>query len=76
MLSDIIRHVYMKTTKLFGLQVLADGRWNDIKSLNETELTDCVKLLLENGMDLECSEKHILIDANGNQLLAKDALGK
>lgn len=76
MLSDIIRHVYKKTTKLFGLQVLADGRWNDIKSLNETALTDCVKLLLENGMELECSEKHILIDVDGNQLLAKDSLGK
>lgn len=48
-ISSLVRNVYKAMHRLFGMQVFADGRWNDIVSVNETLPTDTIHLTLEDG---------------------------
>jgi len=73
-LHDITTHIYKKTIKLLGLQVLGDDGWNDIISVNVTQKSKLVKIVADDGKMLTCSLKHILIKDDGEEVLAKDSL--
>ena len=47
-----------------------------MESLNITEPVEVVQIESEKGRKLLCAKDHILYDENGNEIFAKDALGK
>ena len=73
-LHNITTHIYKKTVKLLGLQVLGDDGWSDIISVNVTEKSKLVEIVTEDDKKLACSMKHILIKDDGEEVLAKDSL--
>lgn len=52
-----------------------DG-WHKVESLNLTEPIEVIQIEAEKGRKLLCAKDHILYDENGNEIFAKDALGR
>ena len=75
-LHETITHTYKKVIRLLGIQVFTDDGWTDIDSVNITEPNEVIKIISQNGKQLLCSPKHILIDNENIEILAKDCIGK
>ena len=75
-LHETITHTYKKVIRLLGIQVFTDDGWTDINSVNITEPNEVIKIISQNGKQLLCSPKHILIDNENIEILAKDCIGK
>lgn len=74
-LHDTIQRLYKRVIRpLFNVEVLSDEGWQKIDSLNITEKTRTVTLKTKHGKHLTCALDHILIDKDGNEVLAKDSL--
>ncbi len=71
-LHNIVRHTYKSIFKLFGLEVETENGWNSIKTLNITFPTEAIIIHTEHH-DIICSKNHILIEKDGNEILAKDS---
>ena len=70
-LHEIIKNFYIKKlVPIFSIEVLGqNGNWNKIKSLNITEKQFRYKIKTEHT-ELLCTENHILIDENEEEILA------
>lgn len=70
-LHEIIKNFYIKRlVPIFSIEVLGqNGNWNKIKSLNITEKQFLYKIKTEHT-ELLCTENHILIDENEEEILA------
>lgn len=70
-LHEIIKNFYIKKLiPIFSIEVLGqNGNWNKIKSLNITEKQFLYKIKTEHT-ELLCTENHILIDENEEEILA------
>lgn len=76
MLHDLINNVYEKIIiPKFQLEILSDEGWNAVKSVNKTEKQDLYEIKSSHH-SLICTKNHILIDSDGNEILAVDSLGK
>lgn len=71
-LHNIVRHAYKSIFKLFGLEVETENGWNSIKTLNITFPTEAIIIHTEYH-NIICSKNHILIEKDGNEILAKDS---
>jgi hypothetical protein len=56
-------------------EVETEDGYRDIMSTNKTVEYEVYKLILENGIVLECADTHILIQEDYSQVFAKDSLG-
>lgn len=76
-LHETIQQVYKKVIKPFiKVEVLSkNGTWNQIQSVNTTYEIETIKITTETKQ-LVCAPNHILILASGDEILAKDCLGK
>lgn len=76
-LHETIQRVYKKVIKPFiKVEVLSkNGIWNQIESVNITNEIETIKIITETKQ-LVCAPNHILILASGDEILAKDCLGK
>ena len=73
-LSEITKNLYLKTLRVFGLQVYTDEGFKDIESINITGKQGYLRLITE-SYTMDCSPNHILIDKDGNEVYAKDSEG-
>ena len=74
-LHNTIKRIYQKVLKpLFNVEVLSDSGWQKIDSVNVTQQASTVTLRTKDNKTLTCALDHILIDENGNEVLAKDSL--
>lgn len=75
-LHNKIKNFYLKCLKpLFSIEVLSEnGEWNKIETLNITDKQYFYKLTTT-AYSLYCTEKHILIDKDGKEIFAINALG-
>ena len=76
-LHEIIKNFYIKKlVPIFSIEVLGqNGNWNKIKSLNITEKQFLYKIKTEHT-ELLCTENHILIDENEEEILAVKSQNK
>ena len=76
-LHELVRRTYDKILKpIFKVEVLSDKGWEEIDSLNIAYNNSVCKVILEDDSELICSEDHILIDSDNEEVFAKDCLGK
>lgn len=73
-LSEIVSRTYSKIIKLVHVEVLSDQGWQEVDSLNISEPQQLIELDTCGGHKLRCTKDHILIDEDGNECFAKDAL--
>lgn len=75
-LHEKIQNVYKHILKpLFSIEVLGEnGSWNPITSVNITHKQNLYRVRTKNT-ELLCSENHILIDENHQEIKAIDSLG-
>lgn len=59
-----------------GFKILSSSGFVPLKSIQNTEPTESIKLKLENGIELICSRNHQLLDSNNEWILAQDTLNK
>ena len=74
-LSDTVKRIYKKIISLSHIEVLSDTGWQEVTSLNITQPQDMIKVKCKNA-ELICTKDHILIDQDGNEVFAKDSLGR
>ena len=74
-LHDTIRKIYDRIIKLSFLEVMSDDGWQEVESLNIGK-ADCIYVVRTKSYVLKCTSDHILFDADGNEIFAKDCLGK
>ena len=75
-LHETIKNFYIKCFKpLFTIEVLANGKWNKIDSINVTEKQTFYEVKTKNHK-LLCTKNHILIGEDGEEFLAVDSKGK
>lgn len=76
-LHETIKNFYIRKLRpIFSVEVLGqNGRWNSVKSFNITEKQFFYRVKTENT-ELLCTENHILIDENDEEVLAVKALNK
>lgn len=76
-LHNTIKNFYIKCLKpMFQIEVLGkDNKWNKVTSLNITEKQYLYHIKTKTNQ-LLCTEKHILIDENNNEVFAIDSIGK
>lgn len=60
---------------MFKIEVLSDEGWSRIESFNVADSENSVMLKTQFNT-LNCTEDHIVIDSDGNELFAKDSLLK
>ena len=77
MLHETIRRMFNKVFKFkFKVEVESADGWHEVDSLNVTEPVDVIEIVTTTGRKLKCAENHILYDENGDEVLAKNTLGK
>ena len=59
-----------------GFKILSSSGFVPLKSIQNTEPTESIKLKLENGIELICSRNHQLLDSNNEWIFAYDTLNK
>ena len=74
-LHDTIRKIYDRIIKLSFLEVMSDDGWQEVESLNIGK-ADCIYIVRTKSYVLKCTSDHILFDVDGNEIFAKDCLGK
>lgn len=76
-LYKTIQNIYINVIKpLFSIEIQTeDNKWNNIKSINKTELSQFYKISTK-SYQLICTKNHILIDEFGNQIFAIESLNK
>lgn len=74
-LHEIIQNWYLASIKpLFSLEIeTADNQWNQVLSINKTAKS-CFYRVSTKSCSLLCTENHILITADSQEILAKDSL--
>ena len=74
-LHETIKNWYLNIIKpLFSLEIETEsGHWNKVLSINKTDKT-CFYKVQTNSYVLLCTENHILITADSQEILAKDSL--
>jgi len=76
-LSESIKRLYKKITSIRGaVEVETDRGWEPVEYVMQTPAQQIYEITTENGLVLKCSADHILIDAEGNEMLAKDSAGR
>ena len=59
-----------------GLKVLTPLGFREIEYVHKTIPYERYRIRTENGLTLECSERHVIIDKDNNEVYAMDSLGK
>lgn len=74
-LHETIQNWYLNIIKpLFSLEIETEnGHWNEVLSINKTNKTSFYRVQT-NSCELLCTENHILITADSQEILAKDSL--
>ena len=72
--SDTVTRKFVEVFDASKWQVESDIGYVDIVSSNKTIEYQVYRVVLANDLILECADTHILIDSNGNEVFAKDAL--
>lgn len=75
-LSKTIARKFVDVISLKNWQVETDSGWTDIESINKTVPYEVWTIKTASGKEIKCADNHIFIDANGEQIFAKDSLGK
>lgn len=76
-ISETIRRLYKKITDIRGvLDVKTDRGWEPVEYVMRTPAQQVYEIATENGLKLNCSADHIVIDGEGNEVLAKDSLNR
>lgn len=75
-LHQIIKNFYISSIKpLFQIEIETEHNiWNTIESINITEISDFYEIQTATHK-LLCTKNHIIIDENGNEVLAVNSLG-
>lgn len=77
LLHETVFRIFEKQYRFNHLvEVCSIDGWHKVESLNITEPVEVVQIESEKGRKLLCAKDHILYDENGNEIFAKDALGK
>jgi len=75
MLSNSIVRKFIEVISLKNWQVLSRyDTWNDIESVNKTIKYKVWEIYFSDGRALKCADNHILIDADGNEVYARDCI--
>ena len=63
---------FIKTFEVSDYEILTDNGFVEIEALHKTVPYDVIHIVLENGYELNCADKHILFDYNMKEKFAKD----
>lgn len=74
-LSDQVNRKFIESFSASEWEVETEDGFMPIISTNKTVEYEVYKIILDNGMYIECADTHILIDENYNEVYAHDSLG-
>lgn len=74
-LSDTVDRKFIESYDISDYEIMTPTGFEPLISSNKTIPYSRWIVTLHNGMSLECADTHILIDALGNEVFAKDSLG-
>lgn len=73
-ISDTIERKFIESFDINDWEVETENGFVDIISSNKTIDYEVYQLALDNGLEIQCADTHILIDELYNEIFAKDSL--
>lgn len=67
---------FIKSYRVYGKRVLTPLGFREIEYVHKTIPYERYRIRTENGLTLECSERHVIIDKDNNEVYAMYSLGK
>lgn len=75
-LADTIVRKFVETFSARKWDIMTDTGWQQVNNVSKTIPYDVWKIVTQTGKFLECADDHIVFLADGQQIFAKDTLGK
>lgn len=75
-LSDTVEKKFIESLNASDWEVETADGFVDIISTNKTIEYRVYRVILENGLYIDCADTHILIDSNGEEVFAIDAMNR
>jgi hypothetical protein len=66
---------FVESYDITGWEVLTEAGFVNVSQFHKTVEYERYTVLLDNGLQLNCADDHILIENNGEQVFAKDSIG-
>jgi hypothetical protein len=73
-LSDTVDRKFIESFSTSDWEIETEDGYKPILSSNKTIKYQIYEVTLENGLSIKCADTHILINAQGNEVFAKDSL--
>ena len=73
-LSETVNRKFIESFDVDDWEIKTDSGWSDISYIHKTIKYKKYKIILSNGMFLECADNHIVFDENMDEIFVKDCM--